>query len=77
MMTMDEAQKLADRVDANRKEFERLAEWYDALKHERGYLRKNDVEGTEAYNDEAAKYQAAVQAAKLEQSNLNKLMAGK
>jgi hypothetical protein len=76
-MTMEQAQELANRIDANRHEFDRLAEWYDSLKHERGYLRKGDTEGVEAYNEEAAKYQAAVTAAKLEQANLAKLTARK
>ncbi len=67
----------AERTEANRREFERLAEWYDTLKHERGYLRKNDTEAIEAYNVEAAKYQTALQLAKTEQADLAKLTAKK
>jgi hypothetical protein len=67
----------AERVEANRKEFERLAEWYDTLKHERGYLRKGDTAAVEAYNAEAAKYQTALQLAKTEEKELAKLTAGK
>ena len=78
--TMPEAPKLlspAERFEANRRECERLAEWYDNLKHERGYLRKGDTEAVEAYNVEAAKYQAALQLAKNEQAELAKLTAKK
>jgi hypothetical protein len=67
----------AERTDANRREFERLAEWYDNLKHERGYLRKGDTEGVVAYNVEAAKYQAALQLANTEKAALSKLTAKK
>lgn len=67
----------AERQEANRQEFERLAEWYDNLKRERGYLRKSDVAGIEAYNVEAAKYEAALQLAKNEQAELSKLTATK
>ena len=64
-----------ERIEANRREFERLAEWYDNLKHERGYLRKGDNEGVEAYNASVLKYQAAMQIAKNEQAELVKLTA--
>ena len=67
----------AERVEANRKEFERLAEWYDALKHERGYLRKGDTAAVDAFNQEAAKYQTALQLAKNEQAELARLTAKK
>ena len=66
---------LAERLEANRKEFERLAEWYTNLKNERGYLRKGDAAGVIAYNAEAAKYQTALQLAKTEQADLVKLAA--
>ena len=65
----------AERIEANHKEFERLAEWYDNLRHERGYLKKGDTAAVEAYNAEAAKYQAALQLAKVEQAELAKLTA--
>lgn len=64
-----------ERIDANRKEFERLAEWYENLRRERGYLKKGDTAGVEAFNAEAAKYQAALQLAKIEQAELAKLTA--
>jgi hypothetical protein len=67
----------AERLEANRQEFERLVEWYDNLKHERGYLRKGDTDAVVAYNAEAAKYQAALQLARDEQGELNKLTAKK
>jgi hypothetical protein len=67
----------AERIEANRKEFERLAAWYDNLKHERGYLRKGDDAATAAFNASAAKYQTALQLAKTEQAELAKLMAKK
>ena len=67
----------AERFEANRQELERLAVWYDNLKHERGYLRKGDIDAVEAYNVEAAKYQAALQLAKNEQAELAKLTAKK
>jgi hypothetical protein len=67
----------AERKEANRKEFERLAEWYENLKRERGYLRKGDTAAVEAYNAEAAKYQAALQLAKTEEAELAKLTAKK
>jgi len=67
----------AERLEANRKEFARLAEWYDNLKHERGYLRKGDTAAVEAFNVEAAKYQTALQLAKTEQADLAKLTAKK
>jgi len=67
----------AERIDANRREFERLAEWYDTLKHERGYLRKGDTAAVEAYNVEAAQYQAALQLAKSEQTAIARLTARK
>jgi hypothetical protein len=66
---------LAERLEANRKEFERLAEWYTNLKNERGYLRKGDGAAVIAYNAEAAKYQTALQLAKTEQADLAKLTA--
>ncbi|MEP6670435.1 MAG: hypothetical protein ABJF10_14845 [Chthoniobacter sp.] len=78
--TMSPAPKVlspAERIEANRKEFERLAEWYDNLKHERGYLRKGDDAGVAAFNVDAAKYQTALQLAKTEQAELAKLMAKK
>ncbi|EDY21918.1 hypothetical protein CfE428DRAFT_0043 [Chthoniobacter flavus Ellin428] len=78
MSTMPAAPKvlsLAERLEANRKEFERLAEWYTNLKNERGYLRKGDAAGVIAYNAEAAKYQTALQLAKTEQADLAKLAA--
>jgi hypothetical protein len=68
---------VADRVEANRLEFVRLAQWYDDLKHQRGYLRKGDLEAIDAYNTEAAKYQAALQIAKTEQAAISKLTAKK
>lgn len=67
----------AERKEANRREFERLAEWYTNLKNERGYLRKGDTAAVEAYNAEAAKYQAALQLAKTEEAELTKLTAKK
>jgi len=67
----------AERLEANRREFARLAEWYDNLKHERGYLRKGDSDAIDAYNAEAAQYQAALQLAKTEQTALAKLTAKK
>jgi hypothetical protein len=70
-------QDLTERMEANRKEFQRLSDWYDSLKHERGYLRKGDVDAVEAYNAAAAKYQTALQLAKTEEAELNKLMAKK
>jgi len=70
-------QEISDRIEANQREFARLAEWYDQLKHERGYLRKHDEDAIAAYNDEAAKYQAAVTAAKAEQATIAKLSAKK
>ncbi len=64
---------VAERVEANRREFERLSDWYENLRRERGYLRKGDTPAVEAYNAEAAKYQAALQLAKTEQAELTKL----
>jgi hypothetical protein len=66
---------LAERVEANRREFERLSDWYENLRREKGYLRKGDTAAVEAYNAEAAKYQAALQLAKTEQAELAKLKA--
>jgi hypothetical protein len=66
---------VAERVEANRREFERLSDWYESLRRERGYLRKGDTAAVEAYNAEAAKYQAALQLAKTEQADLAKLKA--
>jgi hypothetical protein len=68
---------LPERIDANRKEFERLAEWYTNLKNERGYLRKGDAAAVDAFNAEAARYQTALQLAKTEQADLAKLTARK
>ncbi|HSI12336.1 MAG TPA: hypothetical protein VK961_09845 [Chthoniobacter sp.] len=65
----------AERVDANHKEFERLADWYENLRRERGYLKKGDTAAVEAFNADAAKYQAALQLAKIEQAELAKLTA--
>lgn len=64
-----------ERVEANRVEFERLADWYENLRRERGYLKKGDTAAVEAYNADAAKYQAALQLAKVEQAELTKLKA--
>jgi hypothetical protein len=68
---------LPERMEANRKEFERLAEWYTNLKNARGYLRKGDAAAVEAFNAEAARYQTALQLAKTEQADLAKLTARK
>jgi hypothetical protein len=67
----------AERLTANQQEFAHLAEVYDALKHERGYLRKHDVEGVNAYNTAVAKYQADLAKARAEQTELTKLVAKK
>ena len=67
----------AERQQANRRQFEMLAEWYARLKNERGYLLKSDTAGIDAYNVEAAKYQAALQQAKAEQVELAGLMVKK
>lgn len=66
---------IEERKQANRQEFDRLAEWYENLRRERGYLKKGDSAAVEAYNAEAAKYQAALQLAKVEQAELAKLTA--
>lgn len=66
---------VAERTDANRKEFERLTEWYENLRREKGYLKKGDNAAVDAYNAEAAKYQAALQLAKVEQAEIAKLTA--
>lgn len=66
---------VAERLEANRREFERLSDWYESLRREKGYLRKGDNAAVEAYNAEAAKYQAALQLAKVEQAELAKLKA--
>jgi hypothetical protein len=63
---------LAERMAANQREFTRLGDVYEALKKERGYLRKGDPEALAAYNGEAAKYQAALVAARADQVELNK-----
>lgn len=67
----------AERQQANRQQFEMLAEWYARLKNERGYLLKSDTAGIDAYNAEAAKYQAALQRAKTEQAEVARLTANK
>jgi hypothetical protein len=67
----------SERVAANQREFARLGEVYDTLKLERGYLRKHDREGIEAYNLLAAKYQADLAKARTEQKELNNLVAKK
>lgn len=67
----------AERLQANRRQFEMIAEWYARLKNERGYLLKSDTAGIDAYNVEAAKYQAALQQAKAEQAEVARLMAKK
>jgi len=67
----------AERIEANRREFERLAAWYDKLKQDRGYLRKGDTQAVEAFNAEAAQYQAALQLAKNEHAELATLTAKK
>jgi len=69
VLTVDE------RIEANRKEFERLADWYDNLRRERGYLKKGDTAAVEAFNVDAANYQTALQLAKTEQAELTKLRA--
>jgi hypothetical protein len=66
---------LEERRQANQRELERLTEWYENLKHERGYLRKGDTGAVEAYNASVLKYQAAMQLAKTEQIELAKLTA--
>jgi hypothetical protein len=68
---------LAERTAANQREFARLEEVYEHLKTERGYLRKADDAGIAAYNTEAAKYHAAVAAARAEQTELNKQLLAK
>jgi hypothetical protein len=64
---------IGERFEANQKEFERLADWYENLRRERGYLKKGDTAAVEAFNLDAAKYQTALQLAKIEQSELTKL----
>jgi hypothetical protein len=66
------APTLSQRVAANQQEFARLAEVYESLKKEKGYLRKWDQDAIKAYNGEAAKYQAALAAARAEQVEINK-----
>jgi hypothetical protein len=66
---------LAERQEANQREIQRLGEWYENLKHEKGYLRKGDSDAVEAYNASVLKYQAAMQLAKTEQAELVKLTA--
>jgi hypothetical protein len=66
-----------ERVASNQKEFVRLAAAYDSLKLERGYLRKHDREGIEAYNLQVARYQTDLAKARAEQKELNSLVAKK
>jgi hypothetical protein len=66
-----------ERVQANQREFEHLADWYDNLRHERGYLRKGDSAALDAYNAEVREYQAALQRAKTEEAALANLTAQK
>jgi hypothetical protein len=66
---------LSQRVAANQAEFARLANEYEALKKEKGYLKKWDQEQIKAYNESAAKYQAALAAARAEQTELMKQAA--
>ncbi len=66
------APTFAQRVAVNQAEFARLGVVYENLKKEKGYLRKWDNEAITAYNAEAAKYQAALAAARAEQTELNK-----
>lgn len=66
-----------ERILANRQEFQRLADWYDRLKHERGYLRKGDDDAADAYNAEVRGYETALQLAKTEQAALTTLTAQK
>ena len=68
---------LAERAAANQQEFKRLEDVYEALKRERGYLKKGDQAAVEAYNTAAAKYQAALAKARAEQTELMKLVAKK
>jgi hypothetical protein len=68
---------LPQRVAANQQEFARLSAVYESLKKERGYLKKWDHEAITAYNLEAAKYQAALAAARAEQTELNKQLVAK
>jgi len=65
----------SQRVATNQAEFARLGEVYETLKKEKGYLKKWDNEAINAYNAEAAKYQAALVAARAEQSELMKQSA--
>jgi hypothetical protein len=66
-----------ERIQANQQEFQRLADCYDRLKHERGYLRKGDTAALDAYNAEVRQYQAALQIAKEEATALANLTAQK
>jgi len=63
---------LAERMTANQQEFARLSEVYDNLKIERSYLKKWDQDAIKAYNEQAAKYQAALTKARADQTDINK-----
>lgn len=66
---------LSERVTANQAEFARLAEVYEGLKKERGYLKKWDQDQIKGYNELAAKYQTELAKARAEQVELNKQIA--
>jgi hypothetical protein len=61
---------LDERKIANAKEMERLTAWGEALRLKKRDLLHSDVEGTRAFNAEAAEYNAALTKATVERSAL-------
>jgi hypothetical protein len=59
-----------ERKVANAKEFQRLTAWGEALRLKKRDLLHSDVEGTKAYNAEAAEYNAALTKATAERAAL-------
>ena len=61
---------LAERRAANSREFQRLAEWSEALRLKKRDLLHSDVQGNIAYNAEVAQYNDALTKANAEKNTL-------
>jgi hypothetical protein len=61
---------LTDQRAANNREFQRLAEWSEALRLKKRDLLHSDVQGNIAYNAEVAQYNAALAKANADKNTL-------
>jgi hypothetical protein len=70
-------ESLEQRWAANAKEFERLAQWNEALRLRKRDLLNSDIQGNEAYNIDLAEYHTALAKATAEKNALSRARAQK